>query len=415
MNKLLVIPILAGILWLLDYLVFQGLGVALGAFSGLEAAEWTNIYWGISYFSLAALFAYHFIPPRILGRRLRTVIMIGLFILYFGKFISLVFLSFGEIAYLLIALGKSLLGDGFPPIASLRSPGWSLFSLGMGLLPMLTLTWGILFGAHAYKVIRTKVHLPKLPPAFEGLKIVQLSDIHSGSFWDKKAVAKGIDLAMAQEADVIFFTGDLVNNTADEMQPYTEIFGRLSAPLGVFSILGNHDYGDYVSWSNPEAKVNNLRKLMDIHASMGWDLLINEHRILEKDGARIAVLGIENWGAKGRFPQYGKMEEAYPGTETSPVKLLLSHDPSHWKAQVIPSYPDVDITFSGHTHGMQYGLEIGKFRWSPVQYFYRQWAGLYQQGKQYLYVNRGFGYLGYPGRFGIKPEITVMTLTRQKS
>jgi predicted MPP superfamily phosphohydrolase len=240
------------------------------------------------------------------------------------------------------------------------------------------------------------------------MRMVHISDIHSGSFQDIRAVNKGIDLILKQQPDLIVFTGDLVNDRATEMDPYQNSFGRLTAPLGVFSTLGNHDYGDYVQWPTAQAKIDNLEALKKVHANMGWRLLMNEHVVLEKNGEKIALLGIENWGAKARFPKYGKMNLAYPGTENIPFKILLSHDPSHWDAQILPEYPGIDLMLSGHTHGMQFGLENPYFKWSPVQWMYKQWAGLYEQGAQKLYVNRGYGFIGYPGRVGILPEITVI-------
>jgi predicted MPP superfamily phosphohydrolase len=194
------------------------------------------------------------------------------------------------------------------------------------------------------------------------------------------------------------------------MQSYQEVFRQLKAPLGVYSVLGNHDYGDYVEWGSPAEKKANLERLKGIHAAMGWRLLMNEHVLLERGGEKIALLGIENWSAKARFPKYGKMQDAYAGTEGIPFKILMSHDPSHWDAEVRPQYNDVDLMLSGHTHGMQFGVELPWFRWSPVQYVYKQWAGLYEEGAQKLYVNRGYGFIGYPGRVGILPEITHIKL-----
>ncbi len=274
------------------------------------------------------------------------------------------------------------------------------------------MTWGIVSGAHDYRVRRQKIALKNLPSQFHGLKIVQLSDIHSGSFYNKTAVKGGIELAMKEKGDVIFFTGDLVNNEASEMKNYTEIFEKLKAPLGVYSVLGNHDYGDYKAWASLEEKKENLRTLMQIHKQMGWDLLMNEHRMLEQGGEKLAILGIENWGAKGNFPKYGKMAQAHKNTDEAAVKLLLSHDPSHWDAQVRKEYKDIDIMFAGHTHGMQFGIENEVIKWSPVQYMYEQWAGLYKKEEQHLYVNRGFGFIGFPGRIGMLPEVTVIELVK---
>lgn len=285
-------------------------------------------------------------------------------------------------------------------------------SILVGLLLWLGMFWGTR-NKYRYQIRRVKLKFEDLPDAFKGLKIVQISDIHAGSFQDRDAVAKGIDLILSEKADLIFFTGDLVNNVAKEILLYKDLFRKLHAPMGVYSILGNHDYGDYVAWPSEEVKKENLEALKRHHAGMGWRLLMNENRVFVKEGDAIAILGIENWSAKGRFPKYGSLEAAYKGlspTEPS-FKILLSHDPSHWDAEVRIKYPDIDLTLSGHTHGMQFGVRLpGGFQWSPVQYMYKQWAGLYRQGKQYLYVNVGFGFLGYPGRLGMRPEITVFEL-----
>ncbi|MGZ3884494.1 MAG: metallophosphoesterase, partial [Bacteroidia bacterium] len=253
---------------------------------------------------------------------------------------------------------------------------------------------------------------PNLPEAFDGFKIVQISDIHCGSFLSDAALIKAFDILHKQKPDLILFTGDLVNNIATETHDYIEQYKSLKAPYGVYSVLGNHDYGDYVSWESGEAKRANLDSLKKIQADCGWKLLMNEHVALEKDGEKIALIGIENWSASNRFPKKGRLDLAYKGAEQYPFKILMSHDPSHWDQQVRKDYPNIDLTLSGHTHGMQFGIEIPGFKWSPVQYLYKQWAGLYKQDNQYLYVNRGLGFLGYPGRLGIWPEITVLELKK---
>jgi predicted MPP superfamily phosphohydrolase len=291
-----------------------------------------------------------------------------------------------------------------------RSVGLTNVGMLAATVPLITLGYGILSGAHDYRVRRVRIKLPHLPSSFHGLKIGQLSDIHTGSFFNKKAVVGGVDMLLGERPDVIFFTGDLVNDTADEVKEYIPIFSKLKAPLGVYSTLGNHDYGDYVSWPSIAAKQKNLQDLCKAHQLLGWRLLINEHIILTEGADQLAIIGIENWGLK--FSQYGKLMQAYQGTANIPVKLLLSHDPSHWDAEVRQKFSDIDVTFAGHTHGFQFGIEIGSFKWSPVQYQYKQWAGLYQQGGQYLYVNRGFGYIGYPGRIGILPEIAIIELEK---
>lgn len=281
-------------------------------------------------------------------------------------------------------------------------------------IPAVSFVYGMVRGAYKYRVHKVKVSSPNLPEAFEGFKIVQLSDMHSGSFMSTEPLVKAFNIVMEQMPDAIFFTGDLVNNETSETEPHLETYKMLKAPYGVYSTLGNHDYGDYKQWDSATAKVENLNKLKEVHANSGWRLLMNEHVALEKDGQKIALLGIENWGGNMRFPKYGKLADAHEGTEQYPFKILLSHDPSHWDVQVSQEerYKDIDLTLSGHTHGMQFGIEIPGLKWSPVQYLYKHWAGLYKQDNQYLYVNRGIGFLGYPGRLGIWPEITVIELTR---
>lgn len=290
----------------------------------------------------------------------------------------------------------------------------SLFLSWMGMAIGGSLFASLLYGftnKYNYKVRRIPLRFPNLPPAFKGLKIVQISDIHSGSFNDKEGVRKGVEQIMALKPDLIFFTGDLVNNKAEEIVPYLDVFDKLKAPLGVFSIFGNHDYGDYVEWSSSAEKKANLATLAEHHAAMGWRLLRDEHVLLEKEEEKIALIGIENWSALSNFPKYGNLPKAYSGAENYPFKILLSHDPTHWDAEVRPKFGDIDLTLSGHTHGFQFGVEIPGFRWSPVQYVYNQWAGLYKQGRQVIYVNRGFGFIGYPGRVGILPEITLLELS----
>jgi predicted MPP superfamily phosphohydrolase len=287
---------------------------------------------------------------------------------------------------------------------------WLGLGVGGGLFGSLLYGFG---NKYNYDIKRVQLAFDNLPKGFKGMKILHISDIHSGSFTDKKAVHHGVEVILKQNADLILFTGDLVNDKATEMDDYLDVFNQVKAPMGVYSTLGNHDYGDYVRWPiNGVSKEQNLADLKDVHATLGWRLLMNEHVVLEKNGDQIALLGIENWSAKANFPKHGRMDLAHPGTEKYPFKILMSHDPSHWDAQVKTNYSDVDLMLSGHTHGMQFGIDIPGFQWSPVQYVYKQWAGLYEdlQQKQKLYINRGFGFIGYPGRVGILPEITVIEL-----
>lgn len=293
-----------------------------------------------------------------------------------------------------------------------RSVFLKQLALVLGGVSLLGFTYGIR-NRYSYHVRKVKLKFDSLPASFRGLRIVQISDIHTGSFDNHSAVEHGIQRVLDQNADIIFFTGDLVNNHADEVDTkYQQIYSRLKAPMGVYSTLGNHDYGDYVQWPSKQAKIDNLDRLKKTHADMGWRLMMNEHIVLERGTDKIAVIGIENWSAKANFPKYGDMRKAYEGLKEKdvPFKILLSHDPSHWGAQVVTEYKDVHLTLSGHTHGMQFGVDSKWLQWSPVQYMYKEWAGLYTEGGQQLYVNRGFGFLGYPGRLGVMPEITVFEL-----
>jgi predicted MPP superfamily phosphohydrolase len=314
----------------------------------------------------------------------------------------------------LIAYLKKRSGKRIPGKPITRSEFFDKVAIAAGALPFASMVTGIISGATDYRVIRKTVYLPKLPKSFDGIRIGQFSDTHAGTFFNKTAVRGGIEMLLKEKADVIFFTGDLVNYQTDEVDDYINIFNKVRAPLGVFSTTGNHDYGNYRKWSSEAAKTRNFKDMVTAHELMNYDLLMNEHRFLIQGGEKIAIIGIENWGMgpPHRFPKYGKLAQAYNGTEDAAVRLLLSHDPSHWDAQVRPEFSDVDLMFAGHTHGAQMGVEFGDFRWSPSQYIYKQWAGLYQEGDQYLYVNRGFGCIGYPGRIGMPPELTVIELKR---
>ena len=289
----------------------------------------------------------------------------------------------------------------------------SQIAVGLAAIPFTSLLYGMFRGKYNFKVLTYELEYDDLPEAFEGFKITQISDIHSGSFDNPKKVQYGVDLVNAQGSDVVFFTGDLVNNKADEIFPWIETFKKINAKHGVYSVLGNHDYGDYMRWESPEAKKKNMQDLEKAQKQMGWDLLLNQSRFIEKDGQRIAVIGVENWGSG--FKQVGDLNKALTDVSEKDFKILMSHDPSHWEAEVLPHPFKIHLTLSGHTHGMQFGIEIpGWIKWSPVKWRYKQWAGVYQESDQRLNVNRGFGYLAYPGRVGIWPEVTVITLTKSK-
>jgi predicted MPP superfamily phosphohydrolase len=309
-----------------------------------------------------------------------------------------------------------------------RSKFFSQLAMIFTFIPFAGFVYGILRGGYKYKIHQVKLNYPEFPESFSGLKIVQISDLHLGSFFNTKPVEKIVELVMNEKPDIIFFTGDLVNNLANEAIPYVPVLSKLKAPLGVYSILGNHDYGDYVHWDSLEEKQNNLKQLISLQQKMGWDILLNENRILEKNGEKIAIIGVENWGGNLHFPRYGKLDLAYKDTEDIPFKILLSHDPSHWDLEVSQKYKDIQLTLSGHTHGFQFGIESKVLKFSPVQWVYKHWAGLYEKkvdvqlaskdkmllskiNVQHLYVNRGAGFIGYPGRLGIWPEITVIEIS----
>lgn len=286
-------------------------------------------------------------------------------------------------------------------------------ALGIAALPFGALLYGMYKGKYNYKVLKYQLEFDDLPDAFDGYKITQISDVHSGSFDNRKKVAYGIDLINEQQSDVILFTGDMVNDKAEEMKPWADLFGTLEAKDGKYSILGNHDYGDYTQWESDEAKAQNLVDLKNLQKEMGFDLLLDTHRYIEKDGQRIALLGVENWG-RGGFKKAGDLEKAKAGISKDDFKILMSHDPSHWEDVVIKDDYHFQLTLSGHTHGMQFGVEIpGWVKWSPVKWRYKYWAGVYEELGQFINVNRGFGFIGYPGRVGIWPEITVITLKKK--
>lgn len=277
-------------------------------------------------------------------------------------------------------------------------------------LPIFPLSWGMISGGYDYRIRRQKLYLPNLPASFHGMRIAQISDVHSGSFYNEKAVLGGVEMLLNERPDMIFFTGDLVNNVASEMRQYQDIFAKLKADLGVFSVLGNHDYGDYhFGKEDSAAKRKNLSDLIETQRIMGWDLLMDENRSIKVNNESISVIGVQNWGT-GRFPKKGDIEKALIGTQDESVKLLLSHDPSHWRAEVLNT--DIDVMFAGHTHGMQFGVRGEHFQWSPAKFIYKEWAGLYEEEQQQLYVNVGYGFLGYPGRVGILPEITLFELIK---
>lgn len=417
MNKLVLIPIIALLFLLIDWYVFQGIKFLIHSFSAPTQRFLKYTYWCITILTLIAFLIYHFVNVDAYSKSARMFLLVGVFINYIAKLFFVVFLLIDDFVRLIryiasLFSSETTSSEGISDHSSKISRSDFLVKTAAvaASVPLVGMSWGIISGAHDYRVRRIKLPLANLPKAFHGMKIVQVSDIHSGSFWNKTAVLGGVEMLMNEKPDMVFFTGDIVNNRAEELADWISVFSKVKAPHGVYSVFGNHDYGDYVAWDSPQQKAKNLIDLAAMQKAMGWKLLMNENKIIEVSGEQIAVVGIENWGAKARFPKYGKLSEAIKGTENIAIKLLLSHDPSHWQAEVLPLFPDISAMFSGHTHGMQFGVDIPGIKWSPVQYVYDEWAGLYQQKGQYLYVNRGFGYIGYPGRIGMPPEITTIEL-----
>ena len=411
----------AGFIWIvamimaaIDFYVFQVVKMLCQGSSPRSKSIIFTTYWTLSIAIILVFIFLPFLNSERLPKNLRNYLFATIIGFFFAKLIASVFFLVDDLRraiqwavakiFFRNTEGESQVNEGIS-----RSVFLSWMGIGIGGTLISSLIYGF-SNKYNYHIRRVPLSFSNLPPAFRGLKIVQISDIHSGSFDNKKAVERGVQMILDLKPDLILFTGDLINDRATEMLGYEDVFSRLKAPMGVFSTLGNHDYGDYVKWPSQDVRDQNIDHLKNLQAAMGWRLLMNEHVVLEKEGQEIALIGIENWSAKARFPKHGKMWEAYPGAEKYPFKILMSHDPSHWDAEVRPRYGDIDLTLAGHTHGMQFGIEIPGFKWSPVKYVYDQWAGLYEEGNQKLYVNRGYGFIGYPGRVGILPEITLIEL-----
>jgi len=342
-----------------------------------------------------------------------TQFFIVSFIILLATKVVLIGIMFGEdIFRSLEGLYYKLSGKTNAYVLPSRRKFISQIALGLAAIPFASILYGVIKGRYNFKVLKYTLHFKDLPAAFDGYRITQISDIHSGSFDNKEKVSYAVDLINVQASDAILFTGDMVNNEAKEMEPYMDIFSKLSAKDGKFSVLGNHDYGDYVPWESKADQEENLDLLKEIQKEIGFDLLLTDSRFLEKDGQRIALVGVENWGAGG-FKKAGDLNKAITRVAANDFKILLSHDPSHWEHEVIDHKDHFHLTLSGHTHGMQFGIEIpGWFKWSPVKWRYKHWAGIYKEKEQYINVNRGFGYLAFPGRVGIWPEITVIELKK---
>ncbi|MDO6430790.1 metallophosphoesterase [Flavitalea sp. BT771] len=405
-----ILLIILGINFLLDWYVLSGLK------SLKTGRRWPLVKWGYLIISLGVTVLFVAGVPSYRSARGMTPYhewMLSLFVVFFiTKVFFVVVLSLGDIGRLFYGIGRRLFGTGAG--AGSLIPGRRRFISDAAVLfaaiPFTGFLYAMLKGKYDYRVHRQTVYFDDLPEAFDGFTITQLSDIHSGSFDNTTAVQRGIDLAKEQKSDLFVFTGDLVNNAAWEIEPYIAHFGSLKAPYGQFSVLGNHDYGDYIEWASPEEKAANLEKLKAHHAALGYRLLLDEHVLLEKNGQKIALVGVQNWG-KG-FIQIGDLDKALEGVDKDAFKICLSHDPTHWEEKIRYHDTTIHLTLAGHTHGAQFGVETDKLRWSPVAYRYLDWAGLANEKNRFLYVNRGFGFLAFSGRLGIWPEITVITLKK---
>ncbi len=411
--------LLALLILAIDFYVFQAFRFAFRNTTEQSQKITSYVYWSFTAFSLLILFATLIWDFQFWPKAFRTYSTAFIFVLMISKLFVVIFLLTDDVfrvirwAFSKIVSTPALAANPGSDVVG-KSITRSDFLVKTGLvlasIPFVSLLWGMAKGAYDYQVKTIKLKLPNLPKAFEGYRIVQISDIHTGSFVDTEPLKKAVKMVNDLNPDILFFTGDLVNNRHDEAVPHFPQLAQLKAKHGVYSILGNHDYGDYVIWDSELEKHKNLNDLIQSQRDLGWDILLDEHRIIEKDGETITLIGVQNWSTHLRFPKYGSMEKATQNIKYSNVNILLSHDPSHWSGEILTKYPQVDLMLAGHTHGMQFGIELPFLKWSPVQYIYKQWAGLYTQGKQYLYVNRGLGFLGYPGRVGILPEITVIEL-----
>lgn len=394
--------LIAGVLFLLELYVYQ----AFKTFSDNTLTK--IIYWVITV-SVYGFFLYEALLVNRADRDHHRIQLISSIFLIFlvPKLLIVLFLFIDDISrFFRFGFTYFAAAENYYPE---RRKFLTLLGVGAAGVFAAFIADGIIFGKYRHFARQLKVKIPNLPGSFKGYKIVQISDVHAGSFFHPEKLQGAIDLINAQKPDLVLFTGDMVNNFAEEFQPFIKLFSSIQAQDGKFSCLGNHDYGDYAAWKSAEAKAQNIPNLIRYQKEAGFNMLRNEHHIIEKNGEKLFILGVENWGEKP-FPQYGDLDKASAGIPVDAPKILMSHDPTHFD-RVVKKHPaNVHLTLSGHTHGMQFGLDLKNIKWSPVQYRYKKWVDLYESEGKFLYVNRGFGVLAYPGRVGIKPEITVITL-----
>ncbi len=407
------------VLLAIDIYVFQALRTVADTWAPRTRTIVFGAYWGVSVLSFVLMLSITFTNYESWHRLLRTyafAIVIGLFL---AKLLASMFFLVDDVRRVFQWAG-SFIFPSWNPKNTAEATGtgitrsmflsWAGLAVGGGLFTSLLYGFGNKYKYNLQKIALSFAHLPE---AFKGFKIIHVSDIHSGSFTDKEAVMKGIEKINAQNADVVLFTGDLVNYHADEMKDYMDVFSQVKAKHGVYATLGNHDYGFPTGATKEEVRAKQLANaagVVEVHRKLGWKTLSNEHVEIERNGEKIAIMGVDNTSGKMNFPSFGRLADTHAAAKDVPFKILMSHDPSHWNHEITSQFKDIALTLSGHTHGMQFGVELPGFRWSPVKYVYKQWAGLYEEAQQKLYVNRGFGFIGYPGRVGILPEITLIEL-----
>ena len=400
--------VLCTILFIVECYAFQ-------AFKTVIKPRWIVVSYQVISLLLFAFIVYSFTQfDRSVGQTKQTLLTMGLLLLVYVPKILITIVLLGEDIYRIVvgSVNYFIDSDHTADFLNSRRKFVSQIALGLAAVPFLSLIYGMTIGKYNYKVIKQRIFFPDLPDAFDGFTITQISDVHSGSFDNPEKINYAIDLVNEQNSDLILFTGDIVNTHAKEMHPWLETFNRIKAhEFGKYAVLGNHDYGEYIDWPSTVEKEENFTAIKNLYGDIGFKLLLNEHTFIQKGDDKIALVGVENWGKN--FKQAGDLNKASQQLSKEDFKILMSHDPSHWEYEVKRHNKNFHLTFSGHTHGMQFGIEIpGFLKWSLAQYVYKQWAGLYEEFGRYIYVNRGFGFHAYPGRVGIMPEITVIQLKK---
>lgn len=402
------------VLFIIDLYAYQAVRFSIRSLNPSTAKIIFWSYWSVSAICFALILLANFTDWHVWPKALRTYSFALVFILFVSKLIVAVFLLTDDVIRVIrfagIKTAQAFNPSDTPVNGITRAEFLVKAGLIAGAIPFFSLIWGMMYGAYQYTVRKAKVSVSGLPDEFRNFRIVHISDLHTGSFHTKEPLQKAVKMINDLKPDLICFTGDLVNDRHVELKPHIETLKGLNSNHGVYSVLGNHDYGDYYRWPSEEEKHDNLQKLIAMQKEMGWKLLIDEHDYIEVNGKKLAIAGVQNWSGRAGFQRYGNLDKAIKGMSGSFFNMLLSHDPSHWRNEVL-KHEHIHLTLSGHTHGMQFGIEVPGWKWSPARYFYKEWAGLYAEGKQKIYVNRGLGFIGYPGRVGILPEITIIELT----